>query len=244
MTRDVSADFGGYKQHLDQFRYEHLLADKDYVAALVPLHQSFLALLTLCSELTEAEGDAVSGFELRFGIGGKAYLRELVSDIGQSLFCFSSGAYKASLVTLRSSIESFAKSLSLSHTPDVLTQKNVYLVFDLAKTAPFFKSAVAIDELSRLLQIYDELNLYVHTVTDQSMFHYLRLGVFPQYVPDRAAKVSDYLLRVMNAVLYSIASFMRDDMFKIHHKNRDVILAGLQPAQRVKFYALSGTGLA
>lgn len=236
MSREVSADFLDYRRHLHEFRYDDLIENKGYISALAPLHQSFLSLLVLCSELTESEGDAVSEFERQFGAAGIKYLRELVSDIGQSVFCFSAGAYKASLVTLRSSIESFAKSFSLLSHPEVLTQKNVYLVFDTAKNAPFFKVERSIQELERLLAVYDELNMYVHTVTDKSMFQYLRLGVFPQYEPSTAGKVGNYLTRVMNAMIFSITSYLRDEMFKIHHKNREVILACLQPSQRAQFY--------
>ena len=89
--------------------------------------------------------------------------------------------------------------------------------------------------MKHLRSVLHHLNLYVHTVTDQAMFHYLSLGVFPQYVPERAEKLGAYILRVANAILFSIVLGLRNDMFLIHHRNREIILAGLEPNQRVQF---------
>lgn len=231
MTREVSDDFRDYREYLKAYNFAPLLGDGAYINQIRQVHSAFLALLTVCSELTADDGDLRALFESEYGVAARGYLQEVVSDVGQSAFCLGSGAYKASLVTLRSSIESFAKTFSLKERPDILTQKAVYVVFDIAKGSNFFKDPLAVEPLARLLQIYDELNLYVHTVTNGAMFAYLRLGVFPQFEPGRAGPTANYFLRVTNAMLVAIVMVLRPWMFKLHHRNRETILSGLSAVQ-------------
>lgn len=238
MTREVSADFEFYKSRLLVApSYASLLENPVFEASLKRIHRHFLALLTLALELTDPDGDGRTRFESNFGREGISYFREVVSDIGQASYCFVNGAYKASLVTMRSSIESYCKAFSAKHDPTVLTQKSVPEVFARSKASPFFKTDSGKQCLDVLLKVYDELNLYVHTVTDAQMFNVLHLGVYPQFDSAHAMKVEKIYVKITNAFVVAIVGVLRGVMFKVHYRNRENILSALSRKQVHSFNA-------
>jgi hypothetical protein len=238
MTREVAADFELYKSHLREIAgCAHLLESPSFEASLKRVHRHFLALLTLALELTDFDGDCRAHFEADFGDDGIAYFREVVSDIGQASHCFANGAYKAALVTMRSSIESYCKAFSAQHDHSILTQKSVPEVFARAKASPFFTAPSGKHYLDVLLTVYDELNLYVHTVTDAQMFNVLHLGVYPQFDPARAAEFERIYVKITNAYVAAVVITLKSEMFKVHYKNRDNILSALSPKQIQAFNA-------
>lgn len=236
MSRDVATDFSAYVAHLEAFSFGPLMQNSKYVASIKPLHKAFLSILTLVMELTDPEGDGADDFLSVYGKKGAQYLQEVISDVGQAIFCFGAGAYKASLVTLRSAIESYAKAFSAAHDPKILTQKSVTGVFDIAKAAPFFASGPGKRAIGDMLATYDALNLFVHTVTDRQMFKLLGLGVFPGFEEKRADAVRAHLAKTIRSMTFGIASTLHKEFFRIHYRNRDIILAGLAPTQRAALH--------
>jgi hypothetical protein len=146
MTREAKQDLEALRKFVADYDLSLLEKSSEFSDALASQHLRYLGLLTLLVEfsdqlvtLKQQKKDSVHlPTEQQI-----LFLRESVSDIGQSLFCWIHGAYKANRIMLRSAIETFVKGMSLSEIPAIITEKSVYKAFELA---PRLRSSIKISE--------------------------------------------------------------------------------------------------
>ena len=139
---------------------------------------------------------------------GGTYLRG-GSDCSEFVLAVASGMFRSASATLRASIESFCKSMSLSQHPEILNQTSVPQVFDIAAGSSFFKHSIAAQGLGELKAIYASLNHYVHTVGLPNIFGAHSAGTFP-YMSKISTELSDLFVRTVRAFLSAFVGSRMD----------------------------------
>src|SRR5436190_1776916 len=113
MSREISSDFSNLLEFIKGYSLHAHLGNADFLKILAQQHKKFFSYLTCVAELIHLSKDssitpAISKKQL-------AFLTESCSDIGSALFVMTNGAYKASKMMLRSSIETFNKGFNLDN---------------------------------------------------------------------------------------------------------------------------------
>ena len=231
MSRLVRQDFDEFREFLERFRFEGVLSQDEFVNEMRRAHTQFIAILAAVGELSHPDGSGRAGFIADYGSGGATYLAEVLSDSSEALLGMATGCLRSSASVMRSSIESFAKSLSASECPEILTRTSVPEVFDLASTSKFFSSTESRRGFGNLKDAYAGLNLYVHTVTAAQMFNAPALGVYPRVEPRLPELITIYV-RIIRLFLFLLVLVRRDLFDLFDHRNREIILAALTRDQR------------
>ena len=127
MTREISADFQILEEFIQKFNLSTIAGNQELLRQIKPMHKKLYSLMTFVVEVSYSNKNGNL-----FTDNGLRYLKESVSDLGQALFCWIQGAYKPSNLILRSSIETFIKSISGEKEPTIYKEKSMYKVFDIA----------------------------------------------------------------------------------------------------------------
>lgn len=215
MTRKVVQDFDDLKKFINEYSLNTSLSLPEFIVSLKAFHKAYFSFLNL---VTQLEHQNIWPVEVSYR------LKESCSDIGQALFLMCHGAYKPANLILRSSIENYAKGIGFYEDPSILTMKNLYEVFDVAKS---FKGCTGIDFsklMSSLHTDYGELCDYTHTATIDEMAHISALNVLPQFDIDKANALSTIATRVLKNYVIIILFSFKKEFFRIDPDNRDSIL--------------------
>lgn len=231
MSRYVTEDFARLVAFLEQFRFDQLLADAEYIARLRGAHSKLLALVTVAAELRHEDGLATEGFLRSYGAQGDQYLGEVVSDCTESLLCLAQGCNRAAVGALRSSIESFAKAFAVQRSPQILTCTSVPEVFTIAGAAEFFTDDVASAAFAELKNVYSQLNLFVHTVGAANMFGIPAVGTLPCH-DALAAQLLEVYGKTVRLFLLAIIGARRDLYDAFDHRNKEIAFWALTRDQR------------
>ncbi|MGA7437850.1 MAG: hypothetical protein WBW32_06935 [Luteibacter sp.] len=231
MSREALEDFAALKGFLKSFSYDALLADRAYEDILRGVHRHHLALLTALAELSTSETPLGRQFLADYGTVGLTYLSEVGSDCSEFVLAIASGMFRAAGMTLRSSIESFAKSMSVADHPEVLKQTSVPSVFEIAEESAFFLSAIPNHAFSGLRAVYAELNHFAHTVGEPNIFGAHSAGSFP-YSSDTTAKLASLFAKVVRGYLVALVGGRRDLFDQFDHRNKAIVVASLTKPQR------------
>ena len=149
MSRRIKADFDSLVKFVEDY---HLSIDEQQKDYFKSMHKKLYAFTIFTAELR------IQGFNE----SSLLFLKETSSDLMIALFCIIQGLYKTAKIELRCSIENFLKALVLINTPIVVEEKNVYKVFDLARTDIHFDGKLQKISFATLQEDYKVLCRTVH----------------------------------------------------------------------------------
>lgn len=215
MTRQVIQDFNDLKNFLVEYSLKNSLSSQEFTASLKYFHKAYFSFLNLVMHL-EVQKQWPNEVCVRF--------KESCSDIGQSLFLMSHGAYKPANLILRSSIENFMKALGYFIDQDVLIKKNLYEIFELAKEFKGCSRGDFINLINTLHTDYGTLCDHTHTATVNQMAHISALNVLPHFDSAKANQLSTIAVRILKNYLVIIIFSFKKEFFKIDPDSRDIIL--------------------
>ncbi|MBK7959203.1 MAG: hypothetical protein IPK03_14595 [Bacteroidetes bacterium] len=136
MSREINNDFKELKGFIEGYSLAHLVNEESFNIVLSQQHKKLFSYLTFIAELHFQQNEkerlkVISKDQIDF-------LTESCSDIGNSMFLSIHGAYKASRIMLRSSIETFHKGYNLDDLPQIISTKSVFEIFDNVNKLPQF----------------------------------------------------------------------------------------------------------
>lgn len=235
MSRAVSNDFKELKEFVENYSIRALSGESDYIILLSKQHKKLHSYLTFTAELDFQK----TGFERNKSISQMQldYLTESCSDIGNAMFLNVQGAYKASRMMLRSSIETFHKGFNLDELPKIVTIKSVFEIFEIVNALKFFKDQPLNLIGNNIHSQYKELCKDIHTAKLENMQKTIGLGYFPSYSKTEASLCTNILLDLVTSYLICLSFKYRDYLFCMHHRNKEIIIENLPKKIRSKLFS-------
>ena len=220
MSRIVKDDFEDLKSFVREYTLATLLTDGDFVSFISSLHKKFYSYLVFIEELrlcvdNKNKKPVISKKQFEF-------LQESASDCGQCLFLAINGCYKGTRLLLRSSIESFLKGIGLDEIPQIVTEKNVYQVFDDANSIGAFNGT---NLKADLHNIYGDLCMDVHTANSSHMAGVSALKFFPHFDKEEAKKLSAVYIKLLPIYVTSLCLKYNSHFHSIDYMNKEVVSA-------------------
>jgi hypothetical protein len=212
MSREIKEDYKNLENFIESYNLKKIKENEELVNFLKPMHKNLFALMTFFVEL-EYQNKNHSLMDS----GSIEYLKESISDMGQSLFCWIQGAYKPSSFLLRSSIETFIKSLAGMEENSIFTEKSMYKVFNIAKNTFFFNNGIELYE--KIHNSYKLLCEVAHTASMEKMAHISALKTFPLFSKNNATLLSIEFCKLSTAILSLLYINYYSLVCKMHHKN-------------------------
>lgn len=226
MSREIEKDFKSLQAFISIYNLNSVSDLPEFNSLLKKLHQKYLALLVFQSEIESLRKGNYNEDELPSS-KQIVFLFESLSDLGQSIFCWTHGAYKASRVMLRSSIENLVKGLACDQFPDILTEKSLYAVFDIAKQTDFFLSKNGVNIFSELRSKYSDLCKDVHTATTANLSGVSAMNYFPTFKEEKAKESADILILVMKQIISVFCLSYNSAFHSMHHSNRGILFKNI-----------------
>jgi hypothetical protein len=225
MSREIAQDFQSFLSFFGNYKLPNLTANKDFVEVLSKQHKKYFSYLNCVGELTflSQEGaltPPIHSSQILF-------ITESCSDIGSALFVMTHGAYKASRMMLRSSIETFLKGFNLDALPDLDKDKSVYSIFDQVKALDFFKEELTKDLFDKIHLIYIELCRDTHTASENEMKQITALKYFPHFHIDEATSISTLLMNLSAYYTALICIKYSEYFHKMHHKSKENMIENI-----------------
>lgn len=206
MSRRIVADFDGLVKFVEDYHLSIDEQQKDYYKSM---HKKLYAFLIFIAELRH-QG---------FNEDSLLFLEETSSDLMTSLFCIIQGLYKTAKIELRCSIENFLKALVLIKTPLVVEEKNVYKVFDLAKTDIHFDGKLQKISFTTLQEDYKVLCRTVHG--DVTTFVPISaLSLLPRYTEEQIQECVKLYTGITEKFLEVLFINYRANVDKMHPENK------------------------
>ena len=222
MPREITTDFSKFLKFIEEYNLSTHNTNKDYIKVLSQQHKKFYSFLTCIAEIQHLRKDtSLTPVICDKQIG---FLTESCSDVGSAFFVMTHGAYKASKIMLRSSIETFCKAYNLDSIPNIDKEKSVYAIFDGIKALPFFEAEPQKSLLKIIHQEYKNLCLDTHTADDINMQHITALNYFPTFDKAEATKVSEKLTLLVSAYISLLCIKYNAYFQKMHHKSKENII--------------------
>lgn len=219
MSRLVKKDFSLLKEYIKGYDLSDSMTDS-YIKSIKPLHKSYLILIALVGELLEAHNND----NLNINKNSAMHLSECLSDVGESIFCWIHGAYKPSMLISRSSIENFIKSTSCTTEPNILKEKSVYKIFDIASGIKEFSYNSTKTNFDRIHSEYKRLCKYVHTATESNMSKIGSLAHFPSFDTKLSNETSTQLYELNRCYANVLSALYYDAFVSFHHTNKSLIM--------------------
>lgn len=226
MARDVAKDFSQLKEFVANYSLTEQSSDIQYQSLLSRQHKLYHSLLTLLSELVHQDWHPLLVEDIRSSSVNQVFRErwlEFSSDIGSALFAWIHGAYKGARLLLRSGIENVIKAFGILEDDRVLTLKNSYEVFEIAKDGRFFSDTFNRTRFDILKQEYSSLSRDVHTATRTEMRHVHSLNYFPQFTHTDAHNCTNVFCTVTRACLESLCLLAQSSYQAMHYRNRDIV---------------------
>lgn len=218
MGKYTNEDADKLRQYFENYELEHIFLNAEFVDEFKKVHKKALGYLVIYSEMEKQN-------TTRKHLDDKAlfYLKESVSDVLQSVFAWVNGAYKASDLLLRSSIENFNKAIIGNVNLDVYIEKSVYKIFEMAEQMDEYKVMIGKESLSTVLhRIYGELCKTTHTATAADMDHITALNLLPKYEKEKTVEFRKTFEVLVDAYLGFFLANYRDVVDSMHRCNVDI----------------------
>jgi hypothetical protein len=225
MSREISQDFSNLVEFIKKYNLQTLSGNNDFLTILSQQHKKFFSYLTCIAELIPLAREntlspTISDNQIDF-------ITESCSDIGSATFVMTHGAYKASKMMLRSSIETFQKGFNLDLIPDLDQEKSVFNIFDRVKALPFFANEPQKSLFNIIHHDYKLLCQDTHTAADINMQHITALKYFPTFSIVDATQLSDTLMRLVSSYNTLICLKYNEHFQKMHHRNKENIIENI-----------------
>ena len=202
MSRLVKDDFGKLCTFIKDYGLSDVLDIEDAKKLLSFFHKKYFAYLVLIEEIHQKT--VLNDGSINMSKEQYEYLQESCSDLGQAFFLVFHGCYKGVKLLLRSSIENFLKGSCMDEDRSLLTTKNVYEVFDKAKSTNVF-IGTRVKLYSQLRNEYSLLCQDVHTADDSHMASITSLNHFPSFQKKEAESISKIVQKIIPIYITAIA---------------------------------------
>lgn len=202
MSRLVKDDFGKLCTFIKDYELSDVLEIDDAKMLLSTFHKKYFAYLVLIEEIHQKT--VLNDGSINMSKEQYEYLQESCSDLGQAFFLVFHGCYKGAKLLLRSSIENFLKGSCMDEDRSLLTTKNVYEVFDKAKSTNVFIGTRG-KLYSQLRNEYSLLCKDVHTADDSHMASITALNHFPSFKKKEAEFISKIVQKIIPIYITAIA---------------------------------------
>ncbi|MFU2508912.1 hypothetical protein [Pseudoalteromonas sp. ASV78] len=229
MSRELSADLEQLVSFIKNYNLQGLAENTAILPIISKIHKKYFSLLALLVELNSQDLDN-NGFNNNDDC--KNYLFESLSDLGSSFFLTFNGGYKASRLMLRSSIETFAKGISVEELPDITSEKRVYKIFDEASKISLFSDDLLNSCFNDIKKQYADLCEDTHTARKSNMQHISALNYFPTQDIANARKISDIFVSLTQSYIFIIAMKFNQQFHQIHHVNKSNIMKAIKKSNR------------
>lgn len=225
MSREIKSDFSNLKDFIAKYNLRELSTNAEFINILSKQHKKFYSYLTGIAELSSLYHDkSINPLIAEKQIN---YILESCSDIGCSLFEMVHGAYKASKMMLRSSIETFLKGFNLDDIPNLDQEKSIFKVFEKVKVLPFFLTEPQNKIFGKIHSVYKVLCQDTHTATTINMLQITALKYFPTFNLNEAEKVSKYLIELVSLYNSLICIKYNNHFHRMHHRNKENIIKNI-----------------
>jgi hypothetical protein len=225
MSREINNDFKELKDFIEKYSIKHLSDENNFKTLLSQQHKKLFSYLTFVAELNFQISETKR--QKRITQEQIDYLTESCSDIGNAMFLTIHGAYKASRMMLRSSIETFHKGFNLDDFPEITTTKSLFEIFDKVKALPFFTNEPLKSAENKIHSYYAELCRDTHTAKLENMQQTIGLKYFPAYSEDETKENSKILLDLVSNYLTCLSFKYKDYLISMHHRNRENIIENI-----------------
>ncbi|MCP4744884.1 MAG: hypothetical protein GY874_01910 [Desulfobacteraceae bacterium] len=235
MTKEISQDFKRLSIFIEQFDLENIANKPEFLNILKPMHKKLFAMMTFIVEVEQknSELNILSEYSLN-------YLKESVSDIGQSLFCWIQGAYKPANLILRSSIETFVRAVAGQEKHEIFSEKNAYKIFEIAQTTTCLNSAISKEFFDIIHHRYKDLCKIVHTGNFAVMAHISALRTFPLFANEEAKKVGKDFIDISTGMISLVYINYYKFIHKMHYKNNNNFLCAIPRSTKKKINTEKG----
>lgn len=225
MNRELSKDYQRVLEYLESFSFDKLLVNDIFLKQIKNVHRKTYALLVF-----QAEFEVNKGFGILDEVALK-YLKEVTTDVILAFFCYINGTYKPSRLQLRCSIENFIKALLYPENNQIINQKNVSEVFDIASKSMIFSNPTCRENFILILDQYKNLCATVHgAVTELSGTN--AMIIFPQYDKPKADCLEHDFCHIIEAFLSILYYTYYPEVYKMHELNRELFLQAVKKKDR------------
>lgn len=218
MGKFANEDADKLMQYFKEYSVERIFINSEFVDEFKKVHKKALGYLIVFSEM---EKQNIT--KKRLKEQSIFYLKESVSDVLQSVFAWVNGAYKASDLLLRCSIENFNKAIIGNVDCKVYTEKSVYKIFDMAKQLEEYKVMIGKEYLLVVLQrIYGVLCKSTHTATVDDMDHVTALDLLPKFDKKKTMEFRKTFEVLIDAYLGFFLANYREVVESMYRFNADI----------------------
>lgn len=221
MSREITADFHQLIIFLSNYKLASLVKNQKYLEVISKQHKKYYALLIFYVELTSLNNRSILPY---ISAKQKAFYLEVCSDIGNALFLMTHGAYKASRLMLRSSIETFLKGFMHDKIANIDRETNMFSFFNTIKKDNLFKQEPNKKIINSIHQIYKELCKDTHTATTNNMAGMSSLQYFPTFLLKIADSNSNVLIKLVTNYLVLMCLKYNSIFHKMHFRNKEIII--------------------
>jgi hypothetical protein len=233
MSRITDDDYEKLRIFLNNYSLKQNLSYTDYSEKLKQVHKKLYAFMVYIAEI-----EKIDEFKTTFDQNSRCYLREVLSDFIQALFCWCNGVYKSGLLSLRSSIEVFCKVIIGINQKDVYVEKSVYEIFNMAKTDKYLSMDKNKKYYYSIHDDYKKLCEYVHSASDINLDNLGCVGLLPSYRSDKSEQFIDIFIRVICSII-AIMMLSFDSLNKsISSSNMQIIKDALSNEMKKEIFSL------
>lgn len=234
MTRETITDFQKLQTFVCEYSLSRLGETPSYIRELKRIHKVYFSLLSWHCEFILATNEIIYN-TCPIGDSCKERINETISDIGSSIFCWINGAYKPSKMLLRSAIENICKGLASLDDSTILTEQNLYKVFERAKVLHVFVHESACKQLFDSLHAdYGMLCSDVHTAHHSNMINLSSLSGFPSFKEQQASDTCKVIVKLIKNITLLLCFEFPDFFHSMHHRNKENILESINSNNRRK----------
>lgn len=234
MNRLISDDFKRLINYFNGYNLRTVIVKAEFEKNAKSIHRKLYAFLVLTNEL-ELQKILPSSDETL-----NKLFKEIGSDLILSFFCWVNGAYKPAELQLRSSIENFIKAFLYNQTPQIITTKSVYEIFNIAEKSDIFNNQICFSHYALLKREYSSLCAYVHSSIDK-LAQNEALIQLPKYNDTLANEFCMHFQNVVNKMLSISYYTYYDNVYLMHVTNRDLFLQGLLKNDKYEIYNFKTT---
>ncbi len=232
MTREQKSDFEALVTYINDYRISIKDNGSTYKSSLGEMHKTYFSLITCCSEAKENQAIFLSFLDSPHSELMERML-ETASDMGSSLFNWINGSYKTCRIMIRTAIENFIRTIGALENKKLLSEKNVYTLFENASKLLIFSAHHEIKKsFDQLHSDYKLLCQDVHTASGKNMDFLSSLADFPSYKKEKGEDCKDIFVRASKLIIFIFCFVFNKFFHKMHHRNRENILVSIQKPLR------------
>ena len=232
MSREVAFDFEKFRAFFQSYSLSGFDRNTQLLDNLSQLHKKYFAFLTFIAELQYQKENPSRGISPFLTDNQLTYLTEACSDIGNAIFISVHGAYKASKLMLRSSIETFCKGIFEDEEPKILTEKSLYAIFDLIMELDSIKQEPSKTVFQTIHNEYKKLCADTHTATTINMAQITALKYFPAYDNKSMNEIKDVIFKLIPSYLFLLGLIYNKYYSKMDYRNKASVITQIKKELR------------